>query len=196
MPSNVPPSLVREREIRAWDLACRGRSQVAIAADLGITQAAVSQILKRVTQRYAKRLETEVEARKAVHTARLEYIVSEALDAWAESKKPRQKSRSRKTVIPVNLAAAAENQPLVGGASVPVREEVLKEAVTMVGDAGYLSLALQADAELRKLHGINAPKRLDVQHRMRPLEQYSDEDLARIRAEQQALLDAEAGGDA
>jgi hypothetical protein len=183
VPSNVPPSLVREREIRAWDLACRGRSQVAIAADLGITQSAVS-------------LETEVEARKAVHTARLEYIVSEALDAWAESKKPRQKSRSRKTVIPVNLAAAAENQPLVGGASVPVREEVLKEAVTMVGDVSYLSVALQADAELRKLHGINAPKRFDVSHRVRPLEQHSDEELARIRAKQQALLDADAGGDA
>lgn len=192
MPSKIPPALVREREVRAWALACAGKPQTDIAAELGITQPAVCQILKRVSTRALKQLQGDVEQRKALHTARLEHIFSEAMGAWEASKKPRQKSRSRKTIVPLNLAELIEGQPLIGGAhSVPLREETVKEAISTDGDVAKLQTALQADAELRKLWGINAPKKIDLLDQRRPLEKLTDAELEARARENAALLAAE-----
>lgn len=189
MAGRPSPALVLEREVRAWDLACKGKSQDFIAHELGITQPGVLKILRRVSTRHLARLTEEVEARKAVHTARLEYILAESLDAWASSKTPRQKSRSRKTLVPVDLAALEAGKPLVGqAAGVPVREETLKEAMTSDGNPAFLLAAMQADTELRKLWGLNAPKKVDLLDQRRPLEQLTDEELRARALEGETIL--------
>jgi predicted transcriptional regulator len=201
MAGRVPPALAREREVQAWDLACAGRSQDYIAQQLGVTQPAVSQILRRVTTRHLKRLEAEVDERKAVHTARLEYIVAEALEAWEKSKEARKRSSRKKTVIPGELgpqtpealAAAPDGQPIARRPDITAKEERFDQAETTAGEVAYLQMALTADAELRKLHGIYAPKKLDILDKRRPLEKLTDDELAQRARENAAELAA--GGD-
>lgn len=48
--SNLPLDWRETRRLRAWELHQQGWSQQAIAAELGVTQGAVSQWLKRVRQ--------------------------------------------------------------------------------------------------------------------------------------------------
>jgi DNA-binding transcriptional regulator YdaS (Cro superfamily) len=195
----VSRELVRQREATAWALRCAGEDQATIAEKLGVTQPAVSQMLARVSKRVLKALEQDVSQAVSIHTARLERIFREAMHAWEESKKPKQKSRSHKVVVPAtgaDLAAMTEGQVLVGGVPGPVtlRETSTKEASKSDGDVAYLAEALRADAELRKLHGINAPKKIDLLDKRRPLEKLSDEELAERAREGLALLAAEGIG--
>jgi hypothetical protein len=194
--AKVSREVARQREADAWRLRCDGDSQEAIATELGVTQQAVSLMLKRVTRRVVGRLDAEAEARIALHAARLERIYKAAIKAWDESKQPKQKSRSHKTVVPAaaaDLAAMLDGQALIGGLPSPsvIREVSVKEASKSDGNPIFLEVALRADAELRKLHGVNAPKKIDLLDKRRPLEKLSDEELATRAREADALLAAE-----
>ena len=198
MPSKVPRALVVERETTAWTMACQGRTQYEIAAKLGISQPAVSQILKRVSTRVLKQLETEVAQRKALQNIRLEGIYAEAMDAWHESKQPKKKSRSKKLVAgggltPEQLTAARDGVPLHVGQRT-VREETTNEAATCDGNFLFLQTALAALADQRKLWGIDAPKQLDILDKRRPLEKLSEEELRQRAHENAALLASEGAG--
>ncbi len=197
MPSKVPPSLVREREVRAQELVAEGKSQYVIAQTLGITQPGVSQILKRVWTRRLKIVEKDLEQRKILHSDRLDYIYGQAIAAWIESKKPRQKSRSRKTITPflnpTELANAPDDEPILKHHGM-VREETLKEAMTSEGNPAHLLAALKADEEHRKLWGINAPKQIDLLDKRRPLEQLPEDELAKRAAVNAAEIAALEGG--
>jgi predicted transcriptional regulator len=193
--AKVPPSVVIEREVRAWQMARDGHQQPEIAAELGVTQQAVSKILKRISTRAIKRLNGAEDERRALHTARLEHIYREAIEAWERSKLPRKKSSSKKLRVggasPLDLAKLEEGVSVGGVEPTTVREEMRNEASTTDGDFLFLQTALQADGELRKLWGLNAPKKLDILDKRRPLEQLSDDELARRAAENAALLAAE-----
>ena len=65
-----PRARIRTRERRTMDLTVLGWSQHQIAADLGVTQAAVSKILDRVERRALRELTATVERHKARHTLR------------------------------------------------------------------------------------------------------------------------------
>jgi predicted transcriptional regulator len=49
--SHPPRQVTEQRERRAWQLRQQGRKQREIAAELGITQQAVSLALKRIRER-------------------------------------------------------------------------------------------------------------------------------------------------
>ncbi len=190
----VSAEVARDREVRAWAMRCAGASQDAIATTLGITQQAVSLILRRVSSRLLKALEKDVEERKALHTARLEHIFSEAIGAWDESKKPRKKSSSKKTRVgltPQQLVSLDDGKPFTGTA-VDVREETRNEATTTDGNVAMLLAALQALADQAKLWGLNAAKKIDLLDKRRPLEKLTDEELQRRARENAALLGADA----
>lgn len=192
----VSREVARQREVDAWRMRCEGDDQDTIAAALGVTQPAVSQILARVGKRKGAQLDVEVEQRRTLHRARLEWIFAEAMKAWAESKKPKQKSRHQKTVFPAaaaDLAAMLDGQPLIGGlpTAAAIREVSIKEAMKSDGHSPYLKVALEADAELRKMDGIDAPKKIDLLDQRRPLEKLTDEELAKRAAEAEALLKAD-----
>ena len=65
-----PRARIRTRERRTMDLTVLGWSQQQIAADLGVTQAAVSKILNRVERRALRELTATVERHKVRHTQR------------------------------------------------------------------------------------------------------------------------------
>jgi predicted transcriptional regulator len=88
---------IRTRELRTIELMVRGWSQQQIAADLGVSQAAVSKILRRVEGRMLLELTATVERQKARQTVRLEHLFAEAMRAWEESKADSTRRRQRKS---------------------------------------------------------------------------------------------------
>jgi hypothetical protein len=122
-----------------------GRSQHQIAAALGISQPAVSKILRRVEERLLADVAWKVERQRARHTVRLEFIYGEALHAWQASKLETLRRRQRKT------------EGGTGGATIA---EIVSE--NRDGDPRYLDEARKALADLRKLWGVDAPERMSI----------------------------------
>ena len=163
---------IRTRELRAMELAVLGWSQHQIAADLGISQAAVSKLLKRIESRILQELVETVERQKARHTLRLEHLFAEAMRAWGQSKTDSTRRRQRMT------------QAGPGGTGASVAEIVTEN---QHGDPRYLDEARKALADHRKIWGLDAPKKVDVRAPRNPYDGMTEDDL-RAELAQQARL--------
>ena len=130
-----PRMRIRTRELRAMELAVLGWPQHRIAVDLGISQAAVSKLLKRIEGRVLRELAETIERHKAGQTLRLEHQYAEAMRAWEESKADTTRKRQRKT------------HGGSGGAGATVAEVVVEN---QHGDPRYLEVARKALADVRK----------------------------------------------
>jgi predicted transcriptional regulator len=172
-----PRARIRTRELRAMELTVHGWSQHQIAADLGISQAAVSKILKRTEIRVLRELTAIVERQKARHTLRLEHIFAEALRAWEQSKGDTTRRRQRKS----------DSGP--GGTGSTVAEVVVEN---QHGDPRYLEEARKALADHRKLWGLDAPQKVDVRAPRNLYDGMTEEALRDELAKQTRLL---AGGE-
>ena len=170
-----PRPRIRTRELRALELATLGRSQPAIAADLGVSQAAVSKILKRVELRLLRELADTVERQKARQTLRLEHLFAEAMQAWTDSKADRTRRRQRKT------------QAGSGGTGATVAEIVIENHH---GDPRYLDQARKALADYRKVWGLDAPQPVDVHATRNPCDGMTEEALREELERQEPLLPA------
>jgi|GEM_PF-6436713 len=84
-----------ERETRAWSLRCRGWTEQAIAEDLGLTQQAVSAILKRVAGRKYAALEESVKEQKVTQLEQLDYLQHQAMEGWERSIEDAETERTR-----------------------------------------------------------------------------------------------------
>ena len=142
-----PRARIRTREIRAVDLVVLGWSQHRIATDLGISQAAVSKLLKRVEGRAARDLVDALDRHKARQSLRLEHHYTESMTAWEASKGDTTRKRQRKS------------QGGGRGAEATVAEVVVEN---QHGDPRYLEAARKALADLRRIWGLDAPKAIDV----------------------------------
>lgn len=80
------PEVTLDREQKAWELRLNSWTQQRIALELGISQSAVSQILKRLLERYMYENLEEIECFKAEQIAQLENVAFEAMQAWERSK--------------------------------------------------------------------------------------------------------------
>ena len=150
-----PRTRIRAREGRAMELATQGWSQHRIAAELQISQPAVSKLLRRVEDRILRELTAAVERQKARHTLRLEHLYAEALRAWEQSKQDATRRRQRKTVGRAGGATGAT-----------VAELVVEE---QHGDPRYLEEGRKALADLRKLWGLDAPHKVDIRATRKPV---------------------------
>ena len=168
-----PRARIRTRERRTMELTVLGWSQHQIAADLGVTQAAVSKILDRVERRVLRELIATVERHKARHTLRLEHLFAEAMRAWDQSKADTTRRRQRKS----------EGGP--GGPGATVAELVVEN---QHGDARYLEEARKALADLRKLWGLDAPQRVDLRASRNPFAEMTDDALREELTRQSRLL--------
>lgn len=142
-----PRARIRTRELRTMELTVLGWSQQQIAADLGVSQAAVSKILKRVELRVLQEMTDIVERQKARQALRLEHLFAEAIRAWEHSKADTTRRRQRKTESGLRGPAAT------------VAELVVEN---QHGDPRYLDEARKALADHRKLWGLDAPQKIDV----------------------------------
>jgi predicted transcriptional regulator len=150
---------------RAWELyAERGRSQPQIAAELGISQGAVSKALKRAEREALAHLRNKVTVHKMRQLARLEYIYRCSLEGFERSIGERVRTVTR---------AKTE-----GGDVTERRAEVHR--VEHAGDPQWLREALRALAAQRRLLGLDAPAKLqaavEVEHH-RPYEHWTEDEL-------------------
>jgi DNA-binding CsgD family transcriptional regulator len=159
-----PRARIRTRERRATELAVLGWSQPQIAADLGISQAAVSKLLKRIETRLLRELAETIQRQKARQMLRLEHLFAEAMRAWHESKADTTRRRQRQTQGG-------------DGAGATVAELVVEN---QHGDPRYLDEARKALADQRKLWGLDAPQQVDLRASG---DSYDDMPEAELRAE-------------
>jgi len=169
-----PRARIRTRELRVLELDIQGMSQHDIAAEVGVSQAAVSKILKRVSLRlYGEQLET-LDRQKVRHTLRLESLFREAMRAWEASKADATRKRQRKS------------EGGSGGSGATVAELVVEN---QHGDPRYLEQARKALADHRKLWGLDAPQQVDLRTPRNPFDDLSEEALREELQRQVGLLD-------
>lgn len=129
-----PRACIVDREQRVWDGLLRGLSQRAIAAELGISQAAVSKIQHRLAARHEAALAGQARHRLILTAARLQYLYAESLRGYARSQEDEVCKTQRRT------GDAAGGRDLT---EVRVR--------TRPGDARYLREAREALLALQEL---------------------------------------------
>ena len=121
--------LAIEHERIAWELRQQCWTQERIAARLGISQSAVSQILRKLRHRYLKKNEKELEAIKNEQVAQLEYMADELFQSWERSKytKPDESDEQKIGVGDPKLLTAAmkakEDIRKILGADAPIKTE-------------------------------------------------------------------------
>lgn len=186
MPGEKPSrALVLEREERAWELSVDGHSTREIGRRLAVSHTAVEKILRRVAKRLAKDFQARVERHTEKQLARLEKVIAEGFDAWEASTEPAKKSRKKTTSVPILKGGADDTSKRV---STIDRVEELKEAITSPGDAAFLRVVVEAVGQENKLLGLDAPKKIDILDKRRPLEKLTDEELRQRIAADQAEL--------
>jgi DNA-binding CsgD family transcriptional regulator len=168
-----PRVRIRTREVRVLELTMHGWLQDQIAADLGISQGAVSKILTRIDLRVLREVADARGRQMAGQTLRLQHVCAEALRAWEASKTDRTRRRQRKT----------HGAPGAAGASVA---EIVTD--NQHGDPRYLDQVRKALADLRKLWALDAPPQGDVRASADPFADMSDEALRAEITRQNQLL--------
>lgn len=172
-----PPARIRARERRAVELAVLGSTQHEIAAELQISQAAVSKLLARADERALADLSSRVERQKVRQTQRLERVFAESMRAWERSKAGTTKRRQRQSA----RDGVGSNS---GGGNHTVAEVVVE---TKHGDPRYLETARKAMGDLRSIWGLDAPQQVDIS-RADPYAGLTEAELIERIAEQDALL--------
>jgi predicted transcriptional regulator len=137
-----PRLRLRQREQQVVQLASEGHSQHEIARLVGISQPAVSQLLRRVDERWFRDNQDQVGRQKAEQTRKLEHVYREALRAWERSKAQRTRRRQRKT------------EGTAAGAGAAVAEVIVDDSH---GDHRYLETARRALADLSRIWGTATP---------------------------------------
>ena len=172
-----PPARIRARERRAMELAVLGSTQHEIAAELQISQPAVSKLLARADERALADLSSRVERQKVRQTQRLERVFAESMRAWERSKADTTKRRQRQS--------ARDGGGTNTGAGNHTVAEVVVE--TKHGDPRYLETARKAMGDLRSIWGLDAPQQVDIS-RADPYASLTEAELMERIAEQDALL--------
>jgi len=89
-------AVIAEREQRAWSLSLRGRSHREIAEVLGVSQPAISKMLRRRETRLLAADALDLRRHVARVHAQLQVVVREAFDGFERSQCDRTRTRERR----------------------------------------------------------------------------------------------------
>ena len=170
-----PRAQIQAREQRVLDRSVAGVSQRQIAQEEGITQSAVSKILRRVEARVLEEFMARVEQQKVRQSLSLEHVYRQSLAAWEASKADATRRVQTKT------------QTAAGASSGTVAQLVVENRH---GDPRFLEIARKALADQRRVWGLDAPHKVDVHAHHGPFDAMSDEALAAELDRQRQLLTA------
>lgn len=144
-----------EQLARAVQLQRRLWTQERIAADLGVNQSTVSRALARYNARALKRLERRVAAIKAAQVDQLEYLASQAAEAWERSLQDEERIKTLDTTKTV------ETDSGIAGVGPTVKTETLNRTETSIkgqsGNPALIREAREALADVRAILGLDAP---------------------------------------
>jgi DNA-binding CsgD family transcriptional regulator len=104
-----PRLRIQAREIRAYELSIGGKSQTEIAAALGISQPAVSTLLRRVEDRHAAEMAGDLRRLRARCIAQYQHVYNKAMQAFERSTTPLNQWRQRKIVRPARANPRSPN---------------------------------------------------------------------------------------
>lgn len=138
-----------QRRNDAWELRCRGWSQMRIARELGVSQATVSRDLAWSAERSLSNLDALVEQTKREHVGQLERVIDEAMQGWESSK---QTSRTVSKTVKRKGASEEETE----------EETITTKVQERAGDVRYLKTAMDAMTDIRRILGADAPLSLDI----------------------------------
>jgi predicted transcriptional regulator len=134
-----PRAVVETRAQQAWELSAAGRSQREIAVELGITQPAVSKILRRVADALAAQRRDDDDRLRERLQAREDHLYREAIRGFERSQQEQARRRQRKvTDADGNLAHTV----------------VEADVTTRDGDPRFLEQAGRALERTATLHGL------------------------------------------
>jgi DNA-binding MarR family transcriptional regulator len=121
-------------------LSIQGKFQTEIAAELQISQPAVSKLLRRVEDRLAAEMAGTFRRLRVRTFAKFEHIYAEAIQAFERSKLPQNQRRQRKKILGTGQD-----------------ESTIAELVTHEGsgDPRHLEVARRALGDLTKLAGLD-----------------------------------------
>ena len=171
-----PHRRIRLREIQVLEQMLTGRTQHQMAASLGITQAGVSKIVRRIEERLLADVAYKVERQRARQTLQLSFLYAEAMGGWRASQQDAIRRRQR------------QSGEIGTGANVA---ELVTE--NQHGDPRYLEVARKTLADLRIVWGVDAPDRIETVTRYAAM---TDAALDAELAQQMRLLRLEAGDEA
>ena len=146
MPMPRNPSEAEARRAAAWEYALKGKSERQIAEllerdGLGkVSPAAVHKMLVKVREERFNELKDKADHQRTQQTDALWRMYHEANEAWEKSWKP------TKTLTTKQGEEQSQN------ASVTIRDGT--------GDPRYLQMAMQALGDIRKIWGLDAPKKI------------------------------------
>lgn len=126
----------------ALGLQRKGKTQSEIAATLGVDRTVISRALAKYNRRVMQRLEGRAVAEKGRQLERLDYLYSQAVEAWHRSRED------------------AETLKTTDDGSNPPRTETTVKG--QAGDAAMLAQARAALADARSILGLDAPKAADI----------------------------------
>ncbi len=133
---------VSARDAAIYEAVCRrDRSLAAIGAEYGLTAQRIHQIAKRMDGLLFQELQQAVGEIKSRQTATLRHIAQEAMTAWLRSQGEQEVVHERTT-----------------------KDGVYREVTKTVssGNPAYLTAALRAMEDIRRIWGADAPKQLHV----------------------------------
>jgi predicted DNA-binding protein YlxM (UPF0122 family) len=159
------------RRQRIWDMYVQGKSQSEIATEMQVTQQAISQTLRRITQDSTDNLLESVVEHKIKQAARLEYLYQQAMLAWESSRK--DKSRRGRRWRAASAAAGA------GPGATDEQNEVILESA--FGDPRFLDTARGILSDIRRMWGLDAPIKQQVLVATLDLSKLSDQELMQAR---------------
>ena len=90
-----PRAVIKTRAHRAWDLEAMGRSQREIAAELGVSQPAVSRMLRRMADALAEERRIDDARQRARLSNRHDYLYREAVRGYERSQHDQTTRRQR-----------------------------------------------------------------------------------------------------
>jgi hypothetical protein len=146
MPSNQAARVQRlERREQVWKLRLEGKTERDIANEIGtVTNVTIHNDLKALIRNATAHLDEEVKRERIVQLHQLHLVVKEAFDAWTESKKLGQQ------VIETEGSPSKRNPDGT--------KTTTKIGTKQTGNPAYLTLAMKAMEDIRKLFGLDAFK--------------------------------------
>jgi hypothetical protein len=134
---------IEHRRLQVSELGLKGYSQTAIAKQLSVTQATVSNDLKAIREEWRASTIRDFDQNISIELERLNLIEREMWEAWERSKRPSQSA------------------VLIGeGGTLPARKTLKNQN----GDPRYLMVALRCHQCRRALLALDPPKRSEATH--------------------------------
>ena len=139
-----------QNAVIAWDLRQKMWTQERIAKHLGMSQTGVADLLKRIGADYRKNHLASVEAIKEQQISQLESIADESMQAWEKSKGEHKSKTLRQSISKDSSGKTTKKD----------NGNIVQSVEDQNGDPRYLTVAMKAKEDIRKIIGADAPTKI------------------------------------